>query len=85
MTKIEAVFEELDYNIIYGKGNFQSAYCIVESQNKVVVNEYYDIEGKIEVLMEILLSINISHDKLSPASKNTLKYLQKHFKSQSSK
>lgn len=79
LKKVEEVFQELDYTIIYGKGNFQSSYCVVERENKVVVNKYFGLQGKIEVLMEILLSIDIDHDKLSPGSKYTLKNIHKHF------
>lgn len=79
LDKVETVFKELDYSIIYGKGNFNSANCIVEKENKVVVNKFYGVQGRIEALMEILLSIDIDHSKLSPSAKNTLRTIYNYY------
>ncbi len=80
LRKIESIYEDIDYNIVYGKGNFRSSYCVVEHENKVVVNAYFGLQGKIESLMEIILELEMDHDKLSPSSKQTLKRIHQHFK-----
>ena len=54
LQKIETIFEELDYKVRYEKGSFQSGYCLVENRNIAVVNKFFDIEGRINVLLEIL-------------------------------
>ena len=54
LQKIETIFEELDYKVRYEKGSFKSGYCLVESRNIAVVNKFFDIEGRINVLLEIL-------------------------------
>lgn len=81
LHKIENIFEELEYSIVYGKGNFQSSYCLVEKENKVVVNDFFGLRGKIEILVEILLSLDIDHNKLSPSTKQTLRLIYQHYKS----
>lgn len=54
LQKIETIFEELDYKVRYEKGSFKSGYCLVENRNIAVVNRFFDTEGRINVLLEIL-------------------------------
>ncbi|MFK7774061.1 MAG: hypothetical protein AB8F94_18055 [Saprospiraceae bacterium] len=54
LQKIETIFEELDYKVRYERGSFKSGYCLVENRNIAVVNKFFDIEGRINVLLEIL-------------------------------
>ncbi|MEE9439723.1 MAG: hypothetical protein V3V14_12030 [Saprospiraceae bacterium] len=69
LLKIEKIFEEQDYTIRYEKGNFQSGYCIVEHNKVVVVNKFFDTEGRINVLLDILSLIIVMEDRLSSKSK----------------
>ena len=68
LKKIEDLFDELDYEIIYGKGNFQSGYCVVENQNKVVINRYFEVEARINCLLDILSNMTIPEGVLSEKS-----------------
>ena len=54
LQKIETIFEELDYKVRYERGSFKSGYCLVENRNMAVVNRFFDTEGRINVLLEIL-------------------------------
>ena len=51
---METIFDELDYKVRYEKGSFKSGYCLVENRNIAVVNKFFDVEGRINVLLEIL-------------------------------
>ena len=73
LKKVEDLFDELDYEIIYGKGNFQSGYCLVENQNKVVINRYFEVEARINCLVDILSNMEIPDDTLSDKSAAFLK------------
>ena len=73
LTKIEALFEEIDYTIRYEKGTFQSGYCIVEHQKIVVINKFFETEGRIGVLLDILGTIEINSKMLSEKSLKTYK------------
>lgn len=64
LKKIEDFLGVIDYEIIYGKGNFQSGYAIVESQRKIVINRYFEIEARINSLLEIIDQIEILEDGL---------------------
>lgn len=68
LKKVEDLFDEIDYEIIYGKGNFQSGYCVVESQKKVVINRYFEVEARINSLVDILSNLEIDEENLSPKS-----------------
>lgn len=80
LKKIEELFEEMGYNIRYAKGTFNSGYCIVENQKVAVINKFFDTEGRVGVLLEILSSIEVDLEKLSEKGVKTLKQVSKHNK-----
>ena len=55
--KLEDIFEALDYKVRYERGNFKSGYCILDKQNVIVINKFFPMESKVNVLLEILKSI----------------------------
>lgn len=54
LKKLETLLEELGYTVRYEKGNFTSGYCLVEQRRVAIVNRFYDTEGRINVLLDIL-------------------------------
>ena len=77
LGKIEEVFKEIDYTIRYAKGSFQSGYCLVEQQKVVVVNKYYETEGRINVLIDILDRLTIEDNALTEKGLKTYKQVMK--------
>lgn len=77
LKKIETLFEELTYTVRYEKGNFQSGYCIVENKNIVVINKFYDTEGRINCLIDILSGMDLSDQPLSEPSQKLVKIISK--------
>jgi len=74
LKKLETIFKELDYTIRYEKGSFTSGYCMVEDKNIAVINKFFDVDGRINVLLEILSTIDVQEDVLTEAS---LKFYKK--------
>jgi len=70
--KLENIFSDLGYKIRYEKGSFQSGYCLVQDQQVVVINKFFDLQGRIETLAEILKTISIDESKLES---NKIKFL----------
>ncbi|NUO00810.1 MAG: hypothetical protein HUU01_09350 [Saprospiraceae bacterium] len=68
LKKLEALMEELGYVVRYEKGNFQSGYCMVQDKKIAVINKFYDAEGRINCLLEIISSLDIEAEKLSEKS-----------------
>ncbi len=68
LKKLEGLLEELDYTVRYEKGNFNSGYCIVENRKIAVINKFFDTEGRINCLLEILGNIEFPLEQLSEAS-----------------
>jgi len=77
LGKIEEVMEELEYTIRYARGNFQSGYCIVEHQKVAVINKFYETEGRINVLIDILEKLEVEEDKLSEKNQKTFKQIMR--------
>jgi len=59
LEKLESIFKHLGYKVRYEKGNFASGYCILESQKVVVINKFFDLQGRIETLRDILSGISV--------------------------
>lgn len=77
LKKLETLFKEIEYTVRYEKGNFNSGYCIVEDRKIAVINKFYDTEGRINVLLEILVSIPIEEQRLEEGTQKFYKQLQK--------
>ena len=77
LQKLEMIFNEQHYSIRYEKGNFQSGYCLVQNNKVVVVNKFFDTEGRINVLLDILSLIVVMEDLLSEKSKVFFKQVLK--------
>jgi len=57
LQKLETIFDEVGYKVRYEKGSFQSGYCMVENRKIAVINRFFDTEARINVLLEILGTI----------------------------
>jgi len=62
--KIERIFEDLGYTIRYEKGRFNSGHCVVHEDKIVIVNRFFDTEGRARVLFDILLTLKNIDEKM---------------------
>ena len=69
LDKIEKVVEETGYIIRYERGTFQSGFCILEDRKVVVLNKFLPLEGRINTLIDLIPSLKIEADTLTPESK----------------
>lgn len=69
LEKIEQIYKDLSYTVRYEKGNFNSGYCIVEDKKIVVLNKFFNAEGRANILLDILSMIDVSEEMLSDKSK----------------
>ena len=77
LNKLEELFRELKITIRYEKGNFQSGYCIVAGKNMVIINKFFEVEARINTLLEILDQQHLEPDALSPESAEWLERIKK--------
>ena len=77
LKKLEALFEELEYVVRYEKGNFQSGYCIFENKRIAVINKFYDVEGRINCLLDILSTLDVDPNLLSESALKVYKLASK--------
>jgi hypothetical protein len=68
LEKIEQLLADAGYTIRYEKGNFQSGSCVLESRRLVIINRFYETEGRIIAFLEILQELNIDPSLLPEAS-----------------
>ena len=65
LKKLEELFEEARYTVRFEKGNFNSGYCVLEEKRVVVINKFFNIEGRINALLEILQTLVVNEQELS--------------------
>ena len=68
LYKIEKIVEESGYVIRYERGTFQSGYCILQDKKVVVLNKFFQTEGRINTLIDLLPQLNVNIDDLTHES-----------------
>ncbi|MCX6315117.1 MAG: hypothetical protein NTX08_10330 [Sphingobacteriales bacterium] len=68
LDKIEKIVEESGYIIRYERGSFQSGYCILQERKVVVLNKFFQTEGRINVLIDLMPQLHINFDALTHES-----------------
>lgn len=68
LDKIERIAEENGYIIRYERGTFQSGYCILQHKKVIVVNKFFQAEGRINTLIELMPQLDINYDMLTHES-----------------
>lgn len=77
LDKLEDILGESGYITRYERGTFQSGWCLLEQKKIVVLNKFLDIEGRINILLELIPSINIDFDKLTLESQKLYEEVMK--------
>ncbi len=73
LQKLLHVFENLQYKVRFEKGNFKSGYCILEERKILVINRFFDIEGKVQTMVDLLGMIEYSIEDLDEQAQKTIK------------
>lgn len=68
LKKLEDLCKELGYKVRYEQGHFQSGYCRVESQKVIVINKFFDVEGRINCFLDLIPDLPVDPDVLSADS-----------------
>ena len=68
LDKIEKIVEETGYVIRYERGTFQSGYCILQDKKVVVLNKFFQTEGRINTLIDLMPQLDINFDALTHES-----------------
>ena len=59
LKKIEELYAAGGYTVRYEKGHFQSGHCIVEDRKVVVINRFFEIEARINTLMDLMTQVEL--------------------------
>ncbi len=65
LDKIEKIIQESGYVIRYERGTFQSGYCILQDRKVVVLNKFFQTEGRINTLIDLMPQLEIHFDRLT--------------------
>jgi len=78
LDRIERIIEECNYVIRYERGTFQSGYCILQEKKVVVLNKFFQTEGRINTLVDLLPQLEINFDALTHESQKLYTEILKH-------
>lgn len=65
LDKIEKIAEESGYVIRYERGTFQSGYCILQDRKVIVINKFFQTEGRVNTLIDLIPQLDINFDALT--------------------
>ena len=68
LDQIEKVAEECGYVIRYERGTFQTGYCILQDRKVIVINKFFQTEGKMNALIDLMPQLEINFDALTHES-----------------
>ena len=68
LDKLETVVEEAGYVLRYERGTFQSGYCILQDRKVIVINKFFQTEGRMNALIDLMPQLEISIDALTHES-----------------
>lgn len=75
LEKLESIFDQLGYKVRYEKGNFRSGYCIVEDRKIAVINKFFDLEGRVQTMLDILINMDLDLSVIEESSQAFLNRL----------
>ncbi len=65
LDKIEKIVQDSGYVLRYERGTFQSGYCILQERKVVVLNKFFQTEGRINTLIDLMPQLDIHFDGLT--------------------
>jgi hypothetical protein len=68
LDKIEKIAEDCGYVIRYERGTFQTGYCILQDRKVIVINKFFQTEGRMNALIDLMPQLEINFDALTHES-----------------
>ena len=65
MSTLESILRNHGFTMRFEKGNFQSGYCILKDKKVVIINKFFNREGRFQVLTELLREIPLDLELLA--------------------
>ncbi|HEX2684352.1 MAG TPA: hypothetical protein VHL77_10485 [Ferruginibacter sp.] len=65
LDKIEKIAEDSGYIIRYERGTFQTGYCILQDKKVIVINKFFQVEGRMNALIDLMPQLDIHYDALT--------------------
>jgi hypothetical protein len=72
LSKLEDLVSEGGFMVRYERGNFKSGYCILKENRLVLINNFLPLDGRINTMMELAVSLGLNEENLSDKSRKLL-------------
>lgn len=71
LKKLEKLMKALGFQVRYGRGNFQSGFCLLDEQNMLVINQFFDTQARMQALLDCLKTQPLDNLAALPADQHT--------------
>ena len=68
LDNIEKIAGDCGYVIRYERGTFQTGYCILQDRKVIVINKFFQTEGRMNALIDLMPQLEINYDTLTHES-----------------
>lgn len=70
LKKLEELCQTLSYKVRYEQGHFQSGYCILATKKVLIINKFFNLEARINCLLELIPELPVELEYLSEDAKS---------------
>jgi len=60
-VELETLLEKIGYTIVYGKGDFKEGTCLIERENKIVINDYTHLDMQVDFMADVVSRLDLSN------------------------
>jgi len=60
-VELEALLDKIGYTVVYGKGDFKEGTCLIESEKKVVINDYTALDMQVDFMANVVSRLDLSN------------------------
>lgn len=60
-VELEALLDKIGYTVVYGKGDFKEGTCLIESEKKIVINDYTALDMQVDFMANVVSRLDLSN------------------------
>jgi len=60
-VEMEALLDKIGYTVVYGKGDFKEGTCLIESEKKIVINDYTALDMQVDFMANVVSRLDLSN------------------------
>jgi len=71
-VELEALLDKIGYTVVYGKGDFKEGTCLIESEKKIVINDYTGLDMQVDFMADVISRLDLSNVFVLPVLRDLI-------------